>query len=111
MINLQNILGNLISERLTISLTSTNESNDEEVAAAVGCKKNCRFIYALSRITFLTYSKKNILKPCRTWRLGTINIMNGNTLAEVSISLIKMTPKVKHNQPSASTSISDLTLL
>ena len=33
MINLQNILGNLISERLTISLTSTNGPKDEEVAA------------------------------------------------------------------------------
>ena len=33
MINLQNILGNLISQCLTISLTSTNGPKDEEVAA------------------------------------------------------------------------------
>ena len=33
MINLQNVLGNLISERLTTSLTSTNGPKDEEVAA------------------------------------------------------------------------------
>ena len=33
MINLQNILGNLISERLTISLTFIHGSKDEEVAA------------------------------------------------------------------------------
>ena len=63
----------------------------------VECKKNCRFIYELSRFIFLTYSKKNILEPCRTWRLGTINIMNDNVLSEVSITLIKKTPKAKHN--------------
>ena len=31
--------------------------------------------------------------------------MNGNTLAEVSISLIKMTPKVKHNHLSTHRSV------
>ena len=68
-------------------------------------QKSCRFIYELSRIIFLTHSKKNILEPCQTWRLGTINIMNGNTLSEVSINLIKMTPKVKHNHLSKHRSV------
>ena len=61
----------------------------------IECNKDCRFICELSRSIFLTYSKK-ILELCRTWRLGTINIMNDNILSKTSISLIKMTPKVKH---------------
>ena len=68
-------------------------------------KKNCHFIYELFRIVFLLHSTKNILEPCRTWRLGTINIMNGNILFEVSISLINMIPKVKHNNLSTHRSV------
>ena len=72
----------------------------------VGMQKlSSRFIYELSRIIFLTHSKKNILEPCRTWRLATINIMNSNILSEFSISVIKMTLKVKHNHVSTHRSV------
>ena len=88
-----------------IKLTGITNFENQYVSVYSRVQKICRFIYELPRIIFLTHSKKNILQPCRTWRLGTINIMNGNTFSEVSISLIKITPKVKNNHLSTHRSV------